>query len=106
MAKRPVLSIDTGDKPPFGPEDQITDLTPSGKLPGGGKYVRFDPAIPVRIAGPLFYDADHKIDRDTREGVVGPSFARPSTSWEIHPVVRIEFEPTSNGAPIPIAYLH
>lgn len=87
-------------------EDEVKDLTPSGKLPGGGAYVRFDPAIPVRITGPLFYDADHKIKRDTREGAVGPSFARPSTSWEIHPVVRIEFEPTSNGAPIPIAYLH
>jgi hypothetical protein len=87
-------------------EDQIADFTPSGGMPGDGAYLRFQPPIPVRVTGPLFYDADHKIKRDTREGAVGPSYARPSTSWEIHPVVRIEFEPTSNGVPLTIARLH
>jgi hypothetical protein len=86
-------------------EDQITSFTPSGGMPTGSDYLRFQTPIPVQVTGPLFYDADHKIDRDTREGGVGPAWARPSTSWEIHPVVRIEFDPTSNGVPLTIAQL-
>jgi hypothetical protein len=84
-------------------EEQIGEFTPSGGLPPRGPYLRFRTPVPVRVTGPLFYDADHEIDRKTREGAVGPDYATPSTSWEIHPVVRIEIEPTSNGVPLNIA---
>jgi hypothetical protein len=56
------------------------------QLPGSG-YSKFDPPIPVRITGSLFYDIDHK------PGEVGPSGFKPTTAWEIHPVSAIEFEP-------------
>jgi hypothetical protein len=49
-------------------------------------YKKFDPPIPVRIQGSLFFDVDHKA------GVVGPTGMRPTTAWEIHPVTKIEFE--------------
>ncbi len=52
----------------------------------GSSYKKFNPPIPVRIEGSLFFDADHKA------GVVGPAGMRPNTAWEIHPVTKIEFE--------------
>jgi hypothetical protein len=52
----------------------------------GGSYKKFDPPIPVRMEGSLFFDVDHKA------GVVGPQGMRPKTAWEIHPVTKIEFE--------------
>jgi len=52
----------------------------------GSSYKKFDPPIPVRIEGSLFFDVDH------RAGVVGPQGMRPKTAWEIHPVTKIEFE--------------
>jgi hypothetical protein len=52
----------------------------------GSSYKKFDPPIPVRLEGSLFFDVDHKA------GVVGPQGMRPKTSWEIHPVTRIEFD--------------
>ena len=52
----------------------------------GNNYQKFNPPIPVRIEGSLFFDADHPA------GVVGPSGMRPKTAWEIHPVTKIEFE--------------
>ncbi|MFY9824558.1 MAG: hypothetical protein WAM82_24490 [Thermoanaerobaculia bacterium] len=58
----------------------------AGQLPGTG-YSKFDPPIPVRITGSLFYDIDHK------PGEVGPAAFKPTTAWEIHPVSAIEFEP-------------
>ena len=58
----------------------------AGHLPGTG-YSKFDPPIPVRITGSLFYDIDHK------PGEVGPAAFKPTTAWEIHPVRTIEFEP-------------
>lgn len=84
-------------------EAQIVEFTSSGGLPGKKDYLRFHTPVPVRVTGALFYDADHKINRKTREGAVGPDYASPSTSWEIHPVTRIEFQPTNNGAPLNIA---
>lgn len=49
-------------------------------------YRKFDPPIPVRVEGSLFFDVDHAA------GVVGPQGMRPKTAWEIHPVTAIEFE--------------
>jgi hypothetical protein len=72
-------------------QSQIEKFAGDGKVSGG--YFKFDPPIPVEVTGPLFYDADHKINQQTHAGAVGPSFARPSTSWEIHPVMQIELDP-------------
>lgn len=55
-------------------------------LPGVA-YSKFDPPIPVRITGSLFFDIDHKA------GEVGPGAFKPTTAWEIHPVSAIELEP-------------
>ena len=52
-----------------------------------GSYIKFTPAIPVKVQGSLFYDIDHE------PGVIGPTGFRPKTAWEIHPVTDIEFEP-------------
>jgi hypothetical protein len=49
-------------------------------------YLRFEPPVPVRITGSLFYDIDHA------PGVVGPGSLKPRTSWEIHPITEIVFE--------------
>ena len=53
----------------------------------GRSYSVFDSPIPVTVTGSLFYDIDHK------PGVVGPGDLKPQTSWEIHPVSTITFEP-------------
>lgn len=50
-------------------------------------YTGWGDPVPVYIAGSLFYDTEH------RPGKVGPSWARPKSSWEIHPISRILFEP-------------
>lgn len=56
-------------------------------LPGASGYSHYDPPIPVRVSGSLFYDIDHK------PGAVGPKAIKPKTAWEIHPITKIEFEP-------------
>jgi hypothetical protein len=58
----------------------------TGKLPGA-KYVLFDPPVPVRIKGPLFYDTEHA------GGVVGPTCCKAQHAWEVHPIEEIVFEP-------------
>ncbi len=55
-------------------------------LPTDG-YDKYAPPIPVQIVGSLFFDVDHQ------PGEVGPVGMRPRTSWEIHPVSDIRFEP-------------
>ena len=59
-------------------------------FPGGlkcGKYTFFETPLKIlSIKGSLFFDVDHPA------GAVGPSGARPSTAWEIHPVTEINFE--------------
>jgi hypothetical protein len=55
--------------------------------PIGGGYRPFDVPIPVQVTGSLFYDVDHA------PGVVGPEGFKPTTSWEIHPITDIQFEP-------------
>jgi hypothetical protein len=53
------------------------------QLPGTGQYERYEPPIPVRVSGSLFYDVDHL------PGAVGPAYAKPDTAWEIHPITAI-----------------
>jgi hypothetical protein len=53
----------------------------------GRFYSVFTPPIPVTVAGSLFYDVDHP------PGEVGPTGLKPQTSWEIHPISTIAFEP-------------
>ncbi len=60
----------------------------NGTDPGTTKgYDKFDPPIPVAITGSLFFDVDHKAC------VVGPGDFKPNSSWEIHPITDIAFEP-------------
>lgn len=44
-------------------------------------YRAFDPPIPVRVVGSLFFDGQHG------PFTVGPRYARTFTAWEIHPVL-------------------
>ncbi|MSR60478.1 MAG: hypothetical protein EXS05_23030 [Planctomycetaceae bacterium] len=53
-------------------------------LPSASYRVFVDP-IRVRVKGSLFYDVDHA------PGIVGTGDYKPETSWEIHPVTKIEF---------------
>ncbi len=55
--------------------------------PIGTAYKKFNPPIPLRITGSLFFDIDHPA------GAVGPADYKPQTAWEIHPVTAIQFEP-------------
>jgi hypothetical protein len=56
-----------------------------GQTPGSS-YDFYDPPIPVRVVGSLFYDVDHP------PGQVGPQSLRDrlETSWEIHPITSFE----------------
>jgi len=58
-------------------------------LPGSSGYAIYDDPIPVQVTGCLFFDASH------HAGQVGPRAlgTRPKTTWEIHPVTEIVFEP-------------
>lgn len=53
---------------------------------GPNKYFKPVPPVPVRVAGSLFWDADHE-----SPPFVGPSSHKPLTPWEVHPVSEIEF---------------
>jgi hypothetical protein len=53
-------------------------------------YVGWGDPVLVYVEGSLFYDTEHK------PGAVGPAFARPKSAWEIHPISKILFEPTSD----------
>jgi hypothetical protein len=58
----------------------------------GPSYDFYDPPIPVIVEGSLFFDITHAHGTPP-----GPSSLRPNMPviWEVHPVTRIEFEPTS-----------
>jgi hypothetical protein len=55
-----------------------------------GSYTGWGDALPVYVEGSLFYDSEHK------PGKVGPKWARPKSSWEIHPISKIVFEPEAS----------
>ncbi len=86
------LNVEVSGLPDGPSRQQLQDVRDAFKaffadhLPGSG-YTKFDPPIPVRITGSLFYDIDHK------PGEVGPAAFKPTTAWEIHPVSAIELEP-------------
>lgn len=50
-----------------------------------GRFLRTEPPRKVAVKGSLFYDGEH--DYGTRPG---PSYAKPQTLWEIHPVYSLE----------------
>jgi hypothetical protein len=49
--------------------------------------------ILVRVTGSAFYDTDHEIDLSKGTGPVGPEGYKPGSTWEIHPVTSLEFDP-------------
>jgi hypothetical protein len=56
----------------------------------GPTYDFYDPPVPIRVEGSLFFDASHATGSRP-----GPSKLRPNMPvvWEIHPVSKIVFEP-------------
>jgi hypothetical protein len=72
----------TGDTPTLQHvREQMRDVL--GLFPGA-RYHKPTKPIAVEVEGSLFYDIDHG------PGVVGPAGMRPETSWEIHPVTKLE----------------
>jgi hypothetical protein len=53
---------------------------------GPDTYQRLRPPVAARITGSLFYDVEH-----LPPNTVGPTFAKPTSAWEIHPISSIEF---------------
>jgi hypothetical protein len=56
----------------------------------GATYDFYDPPIPVRIEGSLFWDASHSIG--ARPGPKSLKSRMP-VIWEVHPITKIEFNP-------------
>ena len=56
----------------------------------GLTYDFYDPPIPVRVEGSLFWDASHKAG--TRPGPKSLKSRMP-TVWEVHPITKIVFNP-------------
>ena len=56
----------------------------------GASYDFYDPPIPVRVQGSLFFDMSHAHGRSP-----GPPTLHPHMPviWEVHPISNIEFEP-------------
>jgi hypothetical protein len=65
---------------------QFTD--PFGSLIPPTGYHRFNPPVPVKVSGSLFFDVRHYPPGD-----VGPSGRKPKTAWEIHPITNLVIEP-------------
>jgi hypothetical protein len=60
-----------------------------GDLPGVS-YDFYDPPIPVKIEGSLFWDASHA--KGSRPGPKSLKSRMPVV-WEIHPITKITFNP-------------
>jgi hypothetical protein len=60
----------------------------------GTSYDFYDPPIPIRVAGSLFFDMSHAHGRSP-----GPPTLHPHMPviWEVHPISSIEFEPGPAG---------
>jgi hypothetical protein len=52
-----------------------------------GGYIRINPPAQVLIQGSLYFDGDHNAGCGS---CPGPSYAKPTTVWEIHPVYSIK----------------
>lgn len=50
------------------------------------KFAAINPPIKVKVTGSLLFDGDHAA------GQFEPNYAKPSTAWEIHPVMSIELQ--------------
>lgn len=66
--------------------DEIQSVLPSGSN-GGSSYIPVDPPVKVTVKGSVFFDSDHDAGCGN---CPGPSFAKPRTVWEIHPVFSIQ----------------
>jgi hypothetical protein len=58
-----------------------------GSTPHAGAFAMISPPKKVRVSGSLFFDGDHRAGCNT---CPGPSWAKPESVWEIHPVYAIE----------------
>lgn len=65
-------------------ESVLTDANSSSTC---GRYNKPDQPIHVRIEGSVYFDGDHRAG--CQSGCPGPSYAKPSTVWEIHPVYSV-----------------
>ena len=66
-----------------------------GQMAPGASYDFYDPPIPIRVEGSLFFDITHAHGRSP-----GPPTLHPHMPviWEVHPISTIEFEPASPSA--------
>lgn len=88
------MTIEVSGLPPSGPDrktlklarQNLLDLFPHQAF--NDRFARIKPAKKVRIRGSLFFDGDH-----LKGNRPGPTYAKPSTLWEIHPVYFIEAVP-------------
>lgn len=90
----PLMNVEVSGLPPSGPDRPVLvevrnefEEVLDGNLPGES-YDFYQPPIPVRISGSLFYDIDHP------PGQVGPSSLRNrlESAWEIHPITSLSAE--------------
>jgi len=60
----------------------------------GASYDFYDPPIPIRVEGSLFFDISHAHGRSP-----GPPTLHPHMPviWEVHPIASIELEPEPNA---------
>jgi hypothetical protein len=65
-------------------EHALELVPPVGSRPGA--FQRPDPPVPVRVTGSFFWDVDH-----SPPNFIGPNDFKTKTSWEIHPISKIEF---------------
>ena len=65
---------------------EIRALLPEVDTGGGGSYIPINPPARVLIQGSLFFDGDHGAGCGN---CPGPSWAKPTTVWEVHPVYSI-----------------
>ncbi len=56
-----------------------------------GGYIKITDARRVRVRGSLYFDGDH--EAGCLQGCPGPSYAKPTSVWEIHPVYSITAAP-------------
>ncbi len=72
-------------KPLYKARKQFLDLFESYNL--NTNFKKIDPPLKVKIKGSLLFDGDHNHSCGT---CPGPSYAKPGTVWEIHPIYSIE----------------
>jgi hypothetical protein len=66
---------------------EIRAILPEVDTGGSGRYIPINPPARVLVQGSLFFDGDHRAGCGN---CPGPSFAKPTTVWEIHPVYSIK----------------